>query len=611
MRLLYAYTRRYWRHLSAALILAAVAQVAQLVDPLIARKLIDSYVIRPRDYSPEQFFVGAGLLAVTSLVVGLVKRLAQNLHDFFVSVVTQRVGADLYSDGVRHSLELPYALFEDQRSGETLGKLEKVRADAEKLIATAVGPLFTMVITVAFVTVYALTLHWSIVPLILATVFVLGGVSSSLSRRLKTIQKVIVDQTTALAGAATESLRNIELVKSLGLASQEIRRLNAATDGIVRLELRKVRSLRSLGFVHACCVLVVRTSVFSTMIYLVYRGTLTPGQWLSLTLYMFYFIGPLHDVGAVITTFRETEASLDSFSEILTLPLEGAPQNPTPLGTLDVIAFEEVGFSYASATSPALSGISLHVKRGGTVAFVGPSGSGKTTLVKLLVGLYAPQRGRILYNGTPGTEIDLAELRGQIGLVTQDTQLFSGSIRDNLLFVNPTATDAECLAVLRQAACDGLLTGAGRHGLDTIIGEGGIKVSGGERQRLSIARALLRRPHLLVFDEATSSLDSLTEDEVTTTVRNAASRDVMTILIGHRLSTVLHADTIYVLERGKIVEVGCHTDLLARKGLYYAMWRQQVGEGSAAPGSHASSVTPFAREHASQAHRRSNFGDTA
>jgi ATP-binding cassette subfamily B protein len=225
-----------------------------------------------------------------------------------------------------------------------------------------------------------------------------------------------------------------------------------------------------------------------------------------------------------------------------------------------------------------LQDISFTVGRGDTVAFVGPSGSGKTTLVKLLVGLYAPQEGRILYNGYPSTRVDLDRFRERMGLVTQDTQLFSGSIRENLVFVQPSATDEECLEVLHRAAASGLLARADR-GLDTVIGEGGVKVSGGEKQRLSIARALLRRPQLLVFDEATSALDSLTEEEITQTVRTVSSaEDGITILIAHRLSTIMHADRIYVLERGRIVESGGHDDLLEQRGLYYAMWRQQVGE---------------------------------
>jgi len=196
----------------------------------------------------------------------------------------------------------------------------------------------------------------------------------------------------------------------------------------------------------------------------------------------------------------------------------------------------------------------------------------------LLVGLYRAQQGNIFYNGLDENSIHFDDLRNQIGFVTQDTQLFSGTIKENLLFVNPTASEDEILEALNKASCQNLLLRA-EKGIDTMIGEGGLKLSGGEKQRLSIARALLRKPKLLIFDEATSSLDSLTEEEINKTIRNVSSfNDQITILIAHRLSTIMHADRIYVLEKGVVIETGTHESLIEEKGLYYAMWRQQIGE---------------------------------
>lgn len=581
MAILYRYLRAYWKLVAFALTLAAVNQVFSLLDPLIFRHIIDSYATRYKEYSSAQFLRGVSVLLAGAVGVAFVSRVAKNFQDYYVNLITQQVGARIYADGIRHSLELPYALFEDQRSGETLGKLQKVRTDVEKLITAGVNLLFTTIVGLVFVMVYAWNVHWSIAPAYLLTVPLLGGLSSVLSRKIKEVQKVIVKETTALAGSTTESLRNIELVKSLGLAQQEINRLNATTAKILKLELKKVRYLRSLSFIQGTFVNMLRTSILFLMLYLIFTQRITVGQFFSLFIYSFFIFGPLQELGNVVNTYRETEVSLMNFEAILAIPPEPQPANPVAIERLETLVFDNVTFQHHSATKPALCGISFGVSRGETIAFVGPSGAGKTTLVKLLVGLYRPQSGNIFYNSIPEDEVAIETLRDRIGFVTQDAQLFSGSIRENLLFVSPNATDAECMEALRQASVQTLLARADK-GLDTVIGEGGVKVSGGEKQRLSIARALLRKPHLLVFDEATSSLDSLTEEEISRTIREVATtRDALTILIAHRLSTVLHADRIYVLERGRIVEFGRHEDLVESKGLYYAMWRQQVGEGVA------------------------------
>ena len=578
MKLLLDYLKGYWKLIVLALLLAAINQVFSLLDPYIFKHVIDDYVTQFGKFSKPEFFRGVGLLLLAAVGVAFVSRIAKNFQDYYVNVITQRIGAKIYADGIRHSLELPYEVFEDQRSGETLGKLQKVRSDVEKLISAFVNILFTSVVAIIFVTVYAVNVHWLIAPVYFGVIPLLGILSSVLSKKVKKIQKVIVAETTALAGSTTESLRNIELVKSLGLSGQEISRLNATTDKILQLELKKVRYIRSLSFVQGTFVNLLRTGIMFMMLYLIFTKAISIGQFFTMFIYSFFIFGPLQELGNIINIYREAEVSLQNFKAILDIKPEPRPVNPQPLGAIESFELDHVSFKHQSAGGNAVSDISFRISAGETVAFVGPSGSGKTTLVKLLVGLYKPGEGRLLYNNIPSNQINLDELRTQIGLVTQDTQLFSGTIRENLLFVAPAATDEECMDVLQKASMKSLLDRADK-GLDTVIGEGGVKVSGGEKQRLSIARALLRKPSLLVFDEATSALDSLTEEQITDTIRSISThRTHINILIAHRLSTVMHADTIHVLERGRIVESGKHHELIELKGLYYAMWRQQIGE---------------------------------
>jgi ATP-binding cassette, subfamily B, bacterial len=311
---------------------------------------------------------------------------------------------------------------------------------------------------------------------------------------------------------------------------------------------------------------------------LIFKDRMNAGQLVTMQIFSFFVFGPLQEIGNIILTYREAQASLENFQTLMKKAPEAKPADPKHLGEIQTLQFDHVAFKHQTAIHNAINDISFNVKTGETIAFVGPSGSGKTTLMKLLVGLYRPQQGKILYNGIDENNINFEDLRNQIGFVTQDTQLFSGTIKENLLFVNPTATDADLQDVLHKASCQNLLARA-ENGLNTMIGEGGLKLSGGEKQRLSIARALLRKPKLLLFDEATSALDSLTEEEITDTIRDISQHgNQVTILIAHRLSTIMHADRIYVLEKGDVVETGSHQKLLDEKGLYYAMWRQQIGE---------------------------------
>ena len=445
MKLLAQYLRKHAHLVLLALGLAAVNQIFSLLDPLIFRYIIDRYATKFHQYTVAQFTEGVTLLLAAAVGVAFVSRVAKNFQDYFVNVVVQQTGAELYADGVERSLSLPYSVFEDQRSGETLGKLQKVRSDVEKFITAFVNVLFTATVGIIFVTVIRAASGLDHRSGLLDNDPVLGIMSSVLSRKIKIIQKTIVAETAALAGSTTESLRNIELVKTLGLAGQEIKRLNATTEKILKLELKKVRYIRSLSFLQGTAVNLLRTSILFLMLYLIFTQRITVGEFFSLFIYSFFIFGPLQELGNIINIYRETEASLNMLDDILKIAPEPKPDQPIELGNLEALQFDGVSFQHRTANRPAVQDVSFRIERGETVAFVGPSGAGKTTLVKLLVGLYPPQEGLIRYNGIDSQSIDPEELRTQIGFVTQDTQLFSGTIRENLLFVSPDATDAECL----------------------------------------------------------------------------------------------------------------------------------------------------------------------
>ena len=598
MKILLQYLKPHKWLVILVLTLAAVNIGFSLVDPIILGKLINlaTYHTNPHfshwhdflfakatitERIPKinkngvveivvktKFLYGMVWLLLASITVAMVSRIAKNFQDYFLNVVIQKFGAKVFTDGLQHAMKLPYQLFEDQRSGETLSVLTKVRADVEKFMISFINILFGVIIGVVFVFVYAaIFIHWSIPLAYLVGITVLTFITNKLSKKIKSIQKNIVGQTTALAGSTTESLRNIELVKSLGLTQQEVQRLNKNTYKILGLELTKVKRIRSISFIQGTMVNTLRQVILFILMWLIFKDKMDAGQLVTMQIFSFFVFGPLQEIGNILLSYREAEASLNNFDTLMKKEPEKDPVHPKPLGNIKTLSFKNVAFKHKTASQKAINNISFDVRTGETIAFVGPSGSGKSTLMKLLVGLYRPQEGKILYNSLDETELRFDDLRNQIGFVTQDTNLFSGTIKENLLFVNPSATEEEVRDALNKAACQNLLERA-EKGLDTMIGEGGLKLSGGEKQRLSIARALLRKPKLLLFDEATSALDSLTEEEITDTIRDISQQgNQVTILIAHRLSTIMHADRIYVLEKGEVVETGNHEKLLEEKGV--------------------------------------------
>ncbi len=579
MKLIFQYLKRYKKKLVLILGLATINQVFSLLDPQIFRLLIDHYASRVNEFAQANFLKGVTLLLLASVGVALVSRIAKNFQDYFVNFVTQNLGASLYARGVTHAFSLPYFVFEDQKSGEILQKLQKARIDTQTIITSAINIVFVAMIGLLFVLIYSFTIHWSIFLAFLALLPIVGGLTFYISKKIKQAQKDIVVRMGALAGSTTETLRNVELVKSLGLEAQETERLNIVNNEILALELKKIKLIRTLSFVQGTLINFCRSSILLLLLWLIFNNTVTLGQFFSLLFYSFFIFNPLYELSNVASQYQEAKASNETLDEILNMKPEDTTHRTKEIPSVTDLSFENVGFSYGDANRPALDKINLTIKPGETVAFVGPSGAGKTSLIKLILGLYQPTSGRISVN-----DIDLSHLKPEtfkqkISYVSQDTQLFAGTIKDNLLFVKPNATDAQCLEALEQSAAIAIIK-RGAEGLNTRIGEGGLKLSGGEKQRLAIARALLRQPDLIIFDEATSSLDSITEHEITETIKaiSQAKPHLITILIAHRLSTIMHSDRIYVLEKGLISEQGPHDSLLEEKGLYAALWRQQKGE---------------------------------
>lgn len=578
MQILWQYLRplRWW--ILLALILAGLTQILDLIDPIIMGIIIDDYALNPSNRPEGELVRGAlGWLGV-AVAVALAGRVFSAFQSYVMQLVVQRFGMQVFNDGMRQTLRLSYQEYEESSSGETVATLQKVRNDIERFLNASVNIVFSSIVGIIFLIWYAITKHWLLIPVFLVGLLLLGGLTSLLGRHIKTLQRSILRETRAMYGTITESLRNIELVKSLGLTFPEIRRMQGYTQKIYDLEMEKVRRVRSLSVVQGTIINILKQSILFILLWLIFRDVLSAGELVSTQAIINKIFGPLQQLGSFILNYREAEISLQTFEELLQKPIEQRPEEPVDIGRVEHLRFDDVVFRHRTAVQNAIDHLTFEAQVGETIAFVGPSGSGKSTLIKLLVGLYTPNSGTIYLDNVPTNELRYNRIRRQIGFVTQDPQLFSGTIRENLQFVKHDATEEEMYDALKKASALGVIERSGK-GLDTRLGEGGTRVSGGERQRISIARALVRRPRLLIFDEATSALDSITEQEITTAVRElSADKQHLMILIAHRLSTIAHADRIYVLERGRIVETGTHEELLEKFGLYYAMWRQQIGE---------------------------------
>lgn len=584
MRLLWTYVQQYKKSLIIALVLAVINQGFSLLNPHITRILIDDYALKASTFSETEFLYGIGLLLIAFIAIAFISRTAKAFQDYFVNVTTESTGVRMYADGVRHIFDLSFSAFENERSGSILLNLEKARDDAKTFVESLINDVFLSVVGIVIVIAYAFYVHWAIAVSFIILIPIVGFTTFFLSKKIKEAQQQIVARYSDLAGSTTETFRNIGLVKSLGLSKQEVDRLNDINSEVLDLEIEKVVLLRKLSFIQGTLVNFVRALLLFVTLYLVWTQDITVGEFTLFLFYTFPVFNPLYNLSTVVSRFQEVSASLQELNRILDLPQSTYEHGTYSVDHIDQIDLEHVSYTYVDSEDSAVSDVSFVLKKGTTTALVGPSGSGKTTIIKLITGLYRPDNGTLKVNGVDTRDVDFYTFRSRLGYVAQDTGLFAGTVRENLQFVRPDATDAMCIEVLKQSSLDYLLERGddkrGR-GLDARIGETGIKLSGGEKQRLAIARSLLRDPDLLIFDEATSALDSLTEKEITKTIETIRKErpDLIFLLIAHRLSTVAHADMIHVFQRGSNVESGNHAQLLEQDGLYRALWKGQQSEG--------------------------------
>jgi len=580
MSFLSTYLKPYRKLLILVLILASINQVFSLLSPQVLRWLIDNYLTQVGvvEFTTKQYVTGVLWWLGGMVGTAMVSRIAKNFQDYFVNVMTQKIGTSIYQDTIAHTFSLPYAVFENQQSGQLLAKLVKAKDSIQTYIASLINVVFFALVGVVFVLIYSATVDWRVTLMYAILVPVMWFTTLMLSRKIKAAQEIISAESNTVAWSITESIRNVSLIKMLWLVKQETKRLDIANAHILELELKKVKTVRSIEFIQGTVINAMSTSLIGLLAYLVYVGGLTVGELMSLYFYSFFVFGQLSLFGTVVKNYQEAKANHTILQEILIQIPEPSDSHLQIIDTVMSMTMMDVSFWYTE-DKEVVHHIDASWQAWQRVAFVWPSGSGKSTILKLLCWLYQPTSGSIMINDIPTTSINVTAFKQQIGIVSQDAQLFSGTIKENLLFVAPQSSDQQITTAIYQASLTSFIADLPQW-LDTVIGEWGIKLSGGQKQRLAIARALLRNPQVLIFDEATSSLDSIVEREISDTIEHVSYSNphLMTIVVAHRLSTIMRSDIIYVMERGRIVESWTHYQLLQLWWLYAAMWRLQGGE---------------------------------
>ncbi len=553
--------------LSLGFVLMCIKSLAGFVLPGSTRYLIDNVIGKHQ----------ASLLVPLTLAV-IAATAIQGITSFsltqLLSIEGQKLIAELRRKVQEHIGRLPVTYYDSNKTGQLVSRIMSDVEGMRNLVGTGVVEFFGGLLTAAIGLYLALRISPEMTLVAVAIVLVFAGV---LSKAFKTVRPIFRERgkiNAEVTGRLTESLGGVRVIKGYHAEDREARVFSAGVDRLLRNVMRSLTAMSVMSLSATVLMGIVGALIMYMGTNQIYAGKITVGQLITFNAYLIYMIAPIIGIVNIGTQMSEALAGLERTREVLReRPEDEDPERTIGIGPiLGEVVFENVEFAYEPG-HPVLHGISFESRPGTVTAFVGPSGSGKSTTIGLISAFHKPVAGRILVDGVDLSRVKLPSYRTQLGVVLQETFLFDGTIRENVLFSRPDATEAELLEACRTARVDEF-AGKLEQGYDTIVGERGVKLSGGQRQRLSIARAILADPRILILDEATSSLDSESEAMIQQGLAHLM-RGRTTFVIAHRLSTIRRADQILVVEGGNIVERGTHPQLFALHGRYWDMYTRQ------------------------------------
>ena len=557
------------RILAFGLVLMVINRLAGLVLPAMPKFVLDDVIAKQR---ADLLLPLAGIAALATLVQAAT---AFGLSQV-VSVAAQGLIARLRRDVQAHVLRLPVGYFDSTKSGVLISRIMNDPEGIRNLVGTGLVQLVGGIITATAALGWLIYHNWQLTVGTLALMLIFAASMSMAFKKLRPIFRQRGEITAEVTGRLAESLGGVRLLKTYVAEEREEKVFAGGVDRLFRNIASTITGTSAVSAVSTVIAGGVGVLILLVGGRAILNGSMTSGELFSYVLYVGMLVAPLVQISSIGTQLTEAFAGLDRIHEIRQVPTEDV-HDATRETTTHIegeIIFENVGFEYKPDV-PVLHDISFHAPAGTTTALVGPSGSGKSTLIGLVMGFYQPKHGRVVVDGRDLETLRVRDYRRFLGVVMQDNFLFDGTIRENMAFARPDATDEEVREASRIAHCDEFIERFDQK-YDTIVGERGVKLSGGQRQRVAIARAILADPRMLILDEATSSLDSEAEAMIQDGLR-WLRQGRTTFVIAHRLSTIRSADQILVLDAGRIVERGTHSELIELRGLYRKLYEKQYG----------------------------------